>query len=621
MDLDTVSVEPGTGQGSGRWPAAAGPTLAITVYLVLAVALFWPVWSSHPTTVSEVGGDQFATMWFLEWAPHALLHGLNPFFSGYVNHPFGVNLLTNTSVLLLGWLATPITLVWGPIASFNVLITLALPASATAGYFFARRWVAWGPAAFVAGLLYGFSPYEIAQSAGHLNLTFMVFPPLVFLVLHELAVRQRGRAGRWGVVLGLLVTAQFFVSSEVLASTIVIGVVALVVAALFGRRQVRRRVRYFVVGAAWAAGTAAVLLAYPLWFALRGPGSIRGAIQLVPQGYRADLLGPLVPDSLQRLAPHHLASVADHFANSVTENGSYLGITLLAILAVGTVVWWRESVVVRVAAITGMVAFVISLGAGLVVKANPPGSASGFPLPERIFTKLPVLANTIPVRYSVYTVLFAALLLAVILDRIHATLARRRLHPHRDPAKARHDRRVVAVAGPVAVALVALFPLYPAAPMGGIAPVGTPAYFSSAELSAIPEGSVALLYPFPSSITPNAQAWQAVAKLRFAMPGGYFLVPAGPDRHIAFSPGLSYTRSTLTARVLTGLESGQIPPETAALRSALRAQWRRWGVDSLVAFPEGESEPAAVLRFLTWVVGRPAGSGAGGAYTWYRLLG
>jgi hypothetical protein len=132
---------------------------------------------------------------------------------------------------------------------------------------------------------------------------------------------------------------------------------------------------------------------------------------------------------------------------------------------------------------------------------------------------------------------------------------------------------------------------------------------------------VALLYPFPSSITPNAQAWQAVAKLRFAMPGGYFLVPAGPDRHIAFSPGLSYTRSTLTARVLTGLESGQIPPETAALRSALRAQWRRWGVDSLVAFPEGESEPAAVLRFLTWVVGRPAGSGAGGAYTWYRLLG
>ena len=620
-DLDAKTVEPGTDRRSGWWSAAGGPTLAVAVYLIVAVALFWPVWSTHPTTVSEVGGDQFATMWFLQWAPHSLLHGMNPFFSNYANHPYGVNLLTNTSVLLLGWLATPITLVWGPIASFNVLITLALPASATAGYFFARRWVAWWPAAFVAGLLYGFSPYEISQSAGHLNLTFMVIPPLIFLVLHELAVRQRGRAGRWGVVLGLLVAAQFFVSSEVLASTIVVGVVALLATAYFGRHQLRRRARYLVVGAGWAAGTAVVLLAYPLWFALRGPGSIRGAIQLVPQGYRADLLGPLVPDSLQRLAPHHLASVADHFANSVTENGSYLGVTLLVVLAVGTVVWWRDSLVVRVAAITGVAAFVISLGAGLVVKANPPGSASGFPLPERIFTKLPVLANTIPVRYSVYTVLFASLLLAVILDRIHASLARRRLHPHRDPVKARHDRGVVAVAAPLAVAALALFPLYPVAPLSGIAPVGTPAYFSSPELTAIPPGSVALLYPFPSSITPNAQAWQAVAELRFAMPGGYFLVPSGPARHIAFSPGLSYTRNTMTARVLTGLETGTVPPETPALRTALRSQWRRWSVDSLVAFPEGEADPTAVLHFLSWVVGRPPSTGAGGAFTWYRLLG
>jgi hypothetical protein len=611
---------PEAGHASARRTSVGPPVLSIAIYLILAALLFWPVWSTHPTTVSEVGGDQFATMWFLQWAPHSVLHGLNPFFSQYANHPFGVNLLTNTSVLLLGWLVSPVTLLWGPIASFNVLITLALPASATAGYFFARRWVTWWPAAFVAGLLYGFSPYEIAQSAGHLNLTFMVIPPLLFLVLHELAVRQRGRAARWGIVFGLLATAQFFVSSEVLASTAVVGAIALVATAWFGRHLIRVHARYFAIGAAWAAGTAAVLLAYPLWFALKGPGSIHGAIQLVPQGYRADLLGPVVPDSLLRLAPHHLATVADRFANSITENGSYLGITLLLVLAVGVVLCWRGSVVVRVAAITGAAAFIISLGGGLVVKGNPPGSATGFPLPERIFTKLPVLSNTIPVRYSLYMVLCAALLLALFLERLHHALATRRLHPHRDPAKARHDRRVVAVVVPLAVAVVALVPLYPVAPMAGIAPVGTPAYFTSPQLSNIPKGSVALLYPYPSSVTPNAQAWQAVAKLSFAMPGGYFLVPSGPDRTIAFSPELSYTRATLTARVLTGLESGRAPTETPALRSALRAQWQRWGVDSLVVFPEGEPNPAAVVRFFTWVVGGPASHGPGGAYTWYRLL-
>ena len=191
------------------------------------------------------------------------------------------------------------------------------------------------------------------------------------------------------------------------------------------------------MGAAWAVGTAAVLLAYPLWFALRGPGSIRGAIQLVPQGYRADLLGPPGARLPAAAGPHHLASVADHFANSVTENGSYLGITLLAVLAVGTVVWWRESVVVRVAAITGMVAFVISLGAGLVVKADPPGPGQWVPASRASLHQAarPGQHHPGPL-LAVHGALFAALLLAVILDRIHAALARRRLRPHRDPVRA-----------------------------------------------------------------------------------------------------------------------------------------------------------------------------------------
>ena len=105
------------------------------------------------------------------------------------------------------------------------------------------------------------------------------------------------------------------------------------------------------------------------------------------------------------------------------------------------------------------------------------------------------------------------------------------------------------------------------------------------------------------------------------MPGGYFLVPSGPARTIAFSPALSYTRSTLTARVLTTLTTGTAPARTPALRGALRAQWRRWGVDSLVAFPEGEPDPTSVIGFLAWAVGRPPSTGPGGAYTWYGLLG
>jgi len=615
--------DPEDGPPGGRrtgWSAVWPTALVIAVYAVLAVAIYWHVWSTHPTTVTQVGGDQFDNIWFLRWAPFSVLHGHNPFYSNFANYPYGINLLTNTSALFLGALVSPVTLIWGPVAAFNTVSTVALAASATAGYFFVRRWVSWRPAAFAAGLLYGFGPYQIAQSAGHVNLTFVVFPPLIFLVVHEIVVRQHGKARTWGIVLGLLLVAQFFVSSEVLASTIVMGVICVVLAALFGYRRIRDHLHFALVGSAWAAGVAGVLLVYPVWFAVRGPGHISGPIQLVPQGYRADLAAPFVPDANQRFAPAHLAKVAANFANSTTENGSYLGVTLLLVLAVGTVVLWRRSRVIRVAALAGTAAFIISLGAGLVVKTNPPGTASGFPLPERLFTVLPLLKNTIPVRYSLYVALFAALALGVILDALHDRLASRRAARHADHRQAAHDRRLVAVVVPVAVAVVALLPLLPVAPFtASIGPLGTPAYFTSPALQRIPDGSVAVVYPYPSPATPNAQAWQAVGGLRFRMPGGYFLVPGSADNAIAFSPQLSYMRDTVTAEVLTKLATGSPPPLTPALRRSLLAEFRSWDVRSVVAFPAGTPDPAQAVAYLTALLGRSPVREPGGGFAWYGL--
>jgi len=50
------------------------------------------------------------------------------------------------------------------VASFNVLEVLAFAASATAAMVMVRRWTTWLPAAYVAGLLYGFSPYMAARA-------------------------------------------------------------------------------------------------------------------------------------------------------------------------------------------------------------------------------------------------------------------------------------------------------------------------------------------------------------------------------------------------------------------------------------------------------------------------
>ncbi len=604
----------GAGAEAGSRARSVSPVraTAVVVFLYLggAVVVYWSVWSGRPSVDSPVGPDAALNTWFLAWAPHALAHGLNPFFTTTVNAPYGVNVLNNTSELLLGILAAPITVIWGPIASFNVLMTMALAGSATSAYFLARRLTSWRPAAFAAGLLFGFSPYMIAESAGtHLHLTFLVVPPLIFLVLHELLVVQRWPVSRCGLALAGLVVAQFFISVEVLVTTAVTALVAVVVAAVVGRHSLRPRLPYAGRSLAVALGVSAAVLAYPIWFLTLGPGHINGTLQLVPEAYRADLFGPFIPDLNQWLAPAAATRVADHFANSYSENGSYLGIPLVVTLGAG-VLWLRRRAEVWVLALSGLAVFVLSLGGALAVYHAPALNGSGgalgrVPLPEAILAKLPILDSLVPVRFSGYVVLFAALLLAVILDALHTRV------PTARPA-----------ALATAAAVACFLPLVPSVPLGGIEPAVVPPYFSSQAVTALAPRSVTVVLPFASEPFYEAQLWQVTGShpYRFDLAGGYFLVAQpGRDDHIAESASLDYTLDTLTARVFIGLARGQAPHETAALKAGLTAQFRAWKVANVVVALDATPEPAAAVAFLTWLLGPPTSADVRGAAVWYGV--
>ena len=84
----------------------------------IAVLAYWPVMpfdaSKLPHLLGAGAGDPAQMSWFLAWTPFALGHGLNPFFTNYIDYPLGVNLASNTSVPLLGLLAAPVTLRAGP---------------------------------------------------------------------------------------------------------------------------------------------------------------------------------------------------------------------------------------------------------------------------------------------------------------------------------------------------------------------------------------------------------------------------------------------------------------------------------------------------------------------------
>lgn len=556
--------------------------LAPLAYLALAVLGHLPAFRSLSTTTRCACADAPQTDWFLAWTPYAVSQGRSPWTSTHLAAPEGVNLMWNTLLPLPGLLAAPVTLTAGVLAAHTLLAVLAFATSATAMWFVAGRFAPWGWARFAAGLLYGFSPYLVAQGTGHLNLSLVALPPLVLLLAHELLVRQRRRAVVAGALLGLVALAQLMTTEEVLASTFVVAVAGVVVLLVQQQRHVTRaRVRHAAVGLGTAAGLLALLAAWPLAVQFTGDRAVLAPVQDTSR-YAADLLGAVVPTVHQVLGTDATLT----WGGNDSENGSYLGLPLLVVLA-GLAWRFRALPLVRFLAVLGVVAWVLSLGERLHVA----GSETGVPLPFAAVGALPVLHNLAAVRLSLYVVLCAALLLAVGLDRLHASgaLARRPL-----------------LAG--ATAVLCVLPLVPAWPYSYV-DAEVPAYFTGDAVDAVPEGALALTYPVPRYPSSAPMLWQAEAGFRYRSVGGYLITP-DEDGAGTFRGGI-----TDWERVVSQAPIGRLGPVAPQVAEALREEQAELGVAAVLVADVRGSE--AVLRVVRDVLGRGPDEVTGGVSAWY----
>ena len=570
-------------------------------YQALSTIILWPLISRGISTNLPFGTDAVLDSWGYSWLPHALTNWLNPFVTDYVNFPNEVNLLANTTQLALALVEWPITAIAGPTASFNVACLVAPTLSAAAMYLLARtitdrRLIAW-----VGGLLYGFSAYMLtALGSFHFQLFFVPIPPLLFLALHHLVTIQRMRPWKLGLCIAGLLVVQFFISTEVLMTTVIMVALTGIAALLLCPRRILDGWRYVMTALGIGAAATAALLGWPAWIALAGPGRISGLVILTPQAYRADLAGPIFPTTTQAIAPARAAEISSHFASAVSENYSYLGIPLLLATVVGMVLLWRNRTVV-VASVISVVAFVLSLGGGLVVAGTPSqGSigteATGSWLPGRLLEKLPLFENVIPSRWALFTSIGVALIFAALLDRIATVRASRR-----------STRAGIAAA--IVLSVVVAIPLLPRLPLGEASisiDYALPAHMERLVNSTIPHGDAAITFPYPTGDNfMRPVTWQAAMDFPFKMPAGYFRVPQGPEHKVGFDPIYGYGFSSYPAQVLVGLERGTPPAFTPGVRLAFLAPLNKWGVTWVVADLSGSTNVKATRYYLALLLGLP----------------
>jgi hypothetical protein len=483
---------------SRRWVTRVRPYLiAGGAYLLLSVLMWIHVWSGHPSSVTTCGcGDTSATIWYTAWPPYAMAHGLNPLYSTAIGYPNGVNLV----FAAYGIVMAPVTWLFGPVSSVNVILTVSPVLSALAMFALVRRWVSWMPAAFIAGLFYGFSPFVVSNlGVAHVDFIMVAIPPLVVLCLDELLIRQERHPALVGIVMGLLLSAQFFVGVELLALMVVevaLGIAMIVIyTAVRNPAALREHAAHAVIGSGVAVVTALVLLIVPAWFGLAGPARFS---DVTHPGLKLTAFSASIANSVFPLAPlkdmqwqHIVGAYQGPMLSS-----QYVGVGVVLVCLVGLIVWWKD----RLLWLFGILSVVTLL---LATSSGP------------LLAKLPFLKNVYLLHFVLFVYLSVAVVLAVIIDSTRSAVRQLDESTNAASTGSASPRPSAlyawggALAG-LALAVVAIAP--PAAYVAKSIPmtveaVAVPNWFRTVA-PRLPEHSVVLALPAPFTTTTPGVKWE-----------------------------------------------------------------------------------------------------------------
>ncbi|HEX7268257.1 MAG TPA: hypothetical protein VF256_12610 [Streptosporangiaceae bacterium] len=249
----------------------ASPRLArqlglFTCYLAVGIAATWPrvtyLAGALPST-----RDAAAYVWGFWWVARQVTHLGDPWATSFLAAPVGTQLAYHTLMPLPGLLMTPVTLLFGPSASYNLLSIVCPGLLCYAMYRAARLWLPTGFGAIAAGAFFGLSSNLAWRSWYQVNLALgALFLPLTLAAALRLRrTPGRRRAAILGLVLGaaLLTDQESSVLAAILAGLVLIP--WLVRPAGPGRPSRRARLRLAAVCAAVAALVASPQIIAMVW--------------------------------------------------------------------------------------------------------------------------------------------------------------------------------------------------------------------------------------------------------------------------------------------------------------------------------------------------------------------
>ena len=390
------------------------------------------------------GGDSWIFYWDLWWAKKSLLDlHTNPFFTTYVNYPGGASLYFHTLAFLDGVMAIPLQLLGSSLAgAFNILVLFGYIFSAYGMFLLADYVVGSKPAAFVAGLIFGFSPFHFAHLIGQLN--FVTIQWLPFYVLFMLKALDplpgASRRLRWLNVglAGLFLALNALTEWTLAAFLVMLSGLYILYRLWVGRGEWRRVLR----GPVWRLILVLIVFAAltsPVLLPMLNEARTNKSIKYDPQEsvvYSADLLSFVTPYELHPVLGKFSRPPAEKFTGNPAERTTYLGLVALILAACGSWFYRRRGGSFWLLSFVSFA--VLALGPLLHVGGRAVFTVFKLtiPLPYALLYQLPFFSiMRTPARFVLIAILALAILAAfgvkALLERLPVRLPTDRPNPLR----------------------------------------------------------------------------------------------------------------------------------------------------------------------------------------------
>lgn len=542
---------------------------------VSAAFLAFAVWVLHDLLAHANGralaqnpADQTLYEWFLSYDTRFWTGGAD-LVTDRLNSPSGVNLLANTTVIALGVLFTPVTILLGTGTTFAVIVVLNLAGTAAAWYLLFRRTLR-APVAVAAigGAFCGFAPGMISQSNAHLHITAQwLVPAIVWAVSRLWQVPER--KVKYAVLLAVLVSVQVLIGEETLFLTAFTLFFVAVAYAVITRPPLGRMIG-FASGLGIAVLVAAVLLAYPLWTQFAGRQSVQDG-PFSPYYFYSDLA------SFPAFSPLSVAgsTASLRLSTGYTELNSFFGWPLILVI-VAAVVYLRRNALALSCGIAALAMSLLSLGPEIVVARHK----TGIPGPFWLIKGLPLVNGALPMRFALAAVPLIAVILVLALLRVRTT---------------QPSLKAVRVGVP-AVVVASLVPLLPA-PLPTVDRPAIPRFYSEGYWkSCAPEGGVIVPVPLATPPAPEPMRYAVATRVAFSMPEGFFI---GPYRDRG-SASIGTVRRPTALLLADVAQTGKVRDvnDTDRALASIDLQWWRADCIAVTDTPNREALEQTLQRLL-----------------------